>query len=67
MAFARMFNNPNVTKEQYDAVRAKMGIGSENVPEGASSPTSPAKAQTAVGASSRSGSLKMTPAPGIRS
>ena len=25
MAFARMFNNPNVTKEQYDAVREKMG------------------------------------------
>jgi hypothetical protein len=34
MAFARMFNNPNVTKEQYDAVRAKMGIGNDNVPEG---------------------------------
>jgi hypothetical protein len=29
-----MFNNPNVTKEQYDAVRAKMGVSNDNVPEG---------------------------------
>ena len=34
MAFARMFNNPNVTKEQYDAVREKMGVSNDNVPEG---------------------------------
>jgi hypothetical protein len=34
MAFARMFNNPNVTKEQYDAVREKMGVSNDNVPPG---------------------------------
>lgn len=34
MAFARMFNNPNVTRDQYDAVREKMGISSENIPDG---------------------------------
>jgi hypothetical protein len=34
MAFARMFNNPNVTKEQYDATREKMGITSDNMVEG---------------------------------
>ena len=34
MAFARMFNNPNVKKEQYDATREKMGVTSGNIPEG---------------------------------
>jgi hypothetical protein len=34
MAFARMFNNPNVTKETYDATREKMGVTQENMPDG---------------------------------
>lgn len=34
MAYARMFNNPNVTKEQYDAMTAKLGIGEDNMPDG---------------------------------
>lgn len=34
MTFARMFNNPNVTKEQYDATREKMGVSQDNMPEG---------------------------------
>src|SRR6266699_2396264 len=34
MAFARMFNNPNVKKEQYDATREKMGVNKDNMPEG---------------------------------
>jgi hypothetical protein len=32
--FARMFTNPNVTKEQYDATVAKLGVTSENLPDG---------------------------------
>ena len=35
MAFARMYNNPNLKKEQYDGMIAKMGIGNENIPGGA--------------------------------
>jgi hypothetical protein len=34
MAFARMFENPNVSQEQYDAVRKMTGVTSENMPEG---------------------------------
>ena len=34
MAFARMFNNPNVKKEQYDATREKLGVSNDNMPEG---------------------------------
>lgn len=33
MAFARMFNNPNVKQEQYDAMVAKMGVN-DNPPDG---------------------------------
>lgn len=32
--YARMFNNPNVTKDQYDAMRAKLGVTEENMPDG---------------------------------
>ena len=35
MAFARMYNNPNLRKEQYDGMIAKMGVSSENFPDGA--------------------------------
>jgi hypothetical protein len=35
MAFARLFDNPNVSQEQYDAVREKTGASSGNIPEGA--------------------------------
>jgi hypothetical protein len=34
MAYARMFDNPNVTREQYDAVRAALGVDEENLPDG---------------------------------
>lgn len=34
MSFARMFNNPNLKKEQYDATREKMGVSEDNMPEG---------------------------------
>lgn len=34
MAFARMFNNPNVTKDQCDATREKMGVNQDNMPDG---------------------------------
>ena len=34
MSFARMFNNPNVTQEQYDGTREKMGVSEENMPDG---------------------------------
>ncbi len=34
MAFARMYNNPNLKKEQYDGMVAKMGVN-ENLPDGA--------------------------------
>ena len=34
MAFARMFNNPNVTKDQYDATREKLGVTEDNMPDG---------------------------------
>ncbi|MDX6476702.1 MAG: hypothetical protein QOH95_2213 [Gaiellaceae bacterium] len=33
MPIAMMFNNPNVTSEQYDAVREKLNV-SDNPPEG---------------------------------
>ena len=32
--FARMFNNPNVTKDQYDATVAKLGVSSDSLPAG---------------------------------
>ena len=34
MAFARMFENPNVNQEQYDAARAATGISEDNMPQG---------------------------------
>ena len=34
MAFARMFNTPNVTKETYDAIREKLGVTQDNMPDG---------------------------------
>lgn len=34
MAFAVLFDNPNVSQEQYDAVRARIGIDENNPPEG---------------------------------
>lgn len=34
MAFARMFNNPNLMKEQYDAMTAKLDV-KNNPPDGA--------------------------------
>ncbi len=34
MPFARMFNNPNVTKEKYDATREKLGVSQDNMPKG---------------------------------
>ncbi len=34
MAFARMFDNPNVTKDQYDAIREKIGVSDSNLPDG---------------------------------
>jgi hypothetical protein len=34
MAYARMFDNPNITREQYDAVREKIGVGEGNMPDG---------------------------------
>ena len=34
MPFARMFNNPNITKEQYDATRERMGVSQANMPNG---------------------------------
>jgi hypothetical protein len=34
MAFVRMFDNPNVTQEQYDATSQQVGVSSENMPEG---------------------------------
>jgi hypothetical protein len=35
MAFVRLFDNPNVGQEQYDAAREQVGVTSENMPEGA--------------------------------
>jgi len=34
MAFARMFDNPNLKQEQYDAMVEKMGVN-DNPPDGA--------------------------------
>ncbi len=34
MAFARMFENPNVNQEQYDAGRQAIGASEDNVPPG---------------------------------
>jgi hypothetical protein len=34
MAFARMFNNPNVTRQQYDALREQLGITEDTMPDG---------------------------------
>ena len=34
MAFARMFNNPHVSQEQYDGMIAKLGVN-DNPPHGA--------------------------------
>ena len=33
MAFARMYNNPNLKQEQYDGMVAKMGVN-DNPPDG---------------------------------
>jgi hypothetical protein len=35
MAFVRMFDNPNVTQEQYDAASQQVGVTPDNMPEGA--------------------------------
>jgi hypothetical protein len=35
MAFVRMFDNPNVTQEQYDAAAQQLGIDSGSAPDGA--------------------------------
>jgi len=34
LAFVRMFDNPNVTQEQYDASSKQIGVTSGNMPEG---------------------------------
>ena len=34
MSFARMFENPNVNQEQYDAGRAATGASQDNMPDG---------------------------------
>ena len=34
MAFMRMFDNPNVTQEQYDAVSERVGVSADNMPDG---------------------------------
>ncbi|MDQ6914198.1 MAG: hypothetical protein M3155_00115 [Actinomycetota bacterium] len=34
MAIARMFENPAVSQEQYDAVRERLGVGEGNMPDG---------------------------------
>ena len=65
MAFARMFNTPNVTKETYDAIREKLGVTQDNMPDGASS-TLPVRVRTAAGASSRYGNRTGTLALGTR-
>jgi hypothetical protein len=35
MAFIRMFDNPDVTQEQYDAARQRIGVTPQDMPEGA--------------------------------
>jgi hypothetical protein len=35
MAIARMFENPDVSAEQYDAVGERLGVDASNLPEGA--------------------------------
>jgi hypothetical protein len=35
MAFVRMFDNPNVTQEQYDAASQQVGVNPGNMPDGA--------------------------------
>jgi hypothetical protein len=35
MAVALIFENPHVTQEQYDAVRARLGVDADHPPEGA--------------------------------
>ncbi len=34
MAVAFLFDNPNGSQEQYDAVRARLGVSEDNPPEG---------------------------------
>jgi hypothetical protein len=34
MTFVRLFDNPNVTQEQYDQSSQAIGVTSENVPDG---------------------------------
>ncbi len=34
MAFIRMFDNPGVTQEQYDASSQQVGASADNMPEG---------------------------------
>lgn len=35
MTFMRMFDNPNVTQEMYDAASAQIGVTADNMPDGA--------------------------------
>jgi len=35
MAFVRMFDNPDGTQEQYDAVRDQVNVDESNLPDGA--------------------------------
>jgi hypothetical protein len=35
MAFVRLYENPNVTQEQYDAAAEQVGVTADNMPEGA--------------------------------
>lgn len=35
MTFVRMYDNPDVTQEQYDAASQQVGVTADNMPEGA--------------------------------
>jgi len=35
MAFVRLFDNPDVTQEQYDAASQAIGVSADNMPDGA--------------------------------
>ena len=34
MTFVRLFDNPNITSEQYDAASQSVGVTAENMPDG---------------------------------
>jgi hypothetical protein len=34
MAFVRLFDNPSVTRDQYDAANQQIGANAENIPDG---------------------------------